>query len=152
MHCPQNLKIPKRCLACFKFMSAKRVNNCFLSVRMASVHLIIFRNLTVRLCTICGAIVLWVLLYLYVQCECVKCIFLEGKGDAFIIMANVCFWRELYVVKNLPDVALWLLQLDKGTLVSSEEKANCSLEVIETGTDQNTLAKSIMNGNLFTRW
>ena len=49
------------------------------------------------------------------------------------------------MVKNLPDVALWLLQLDKGALVSSEEKANCSLEVIETGTDQNTLAKSITN-------
>ena len=95
------------------------------------------------LCAICGAIVLWVLLYLYVLCECVKCIFLKGKGEAFIIMSNVWSWRELYAVKNLPAVALWLLQLDKAALVSSEEKANYSLEVIQTGTDQNTLAKFI---------
>ena len=80
MHCLQNLKIPKRCLACFKFMSTKRVNNCCLSVRMALVYLIIFRNLTGSLCTICRAIVLWVLLYLYVQSECVNVSSWKGKG------------------------------------------------------------------------
>ena len=55
MHCLQNLKVPRRCLACFKFMSAKRFNNCFLSVRMASVYLIIFRNATFEpLCYLWG--------------------------------------------------------------------------------------------------
>lgn len=70
--------------------------------------------------------------YVYGLNEYVKQTSLEG--DVIKIISYLCSWRELDVLKNLPArivcndeaVAVLCMQPEKGVLVSSEVKANCS--------------------------
>ena len=106
---------------------------------MASVYLIIFRNLTeiVQPCTICGTtaqsfFVSSFVKHLYGLSENVKQASLES--DVIQTISYLCCQRASNVSKNLPagvtcdggTAAALLVQPDNGVLVSSEAKTNCS--------------------------